>query len=142
MQPLATTPDLTPANLKELNHYWRLLAAVTNEIDLALTMGDRTPEQRLAKIKELVVFARAHMSWRVPPSVVAEDLAKPERQAEQAAVAAALQEREDRREAGEPTYHYRVNEQGVMEGPFLDDPEDGPLTEEEVERMLREGWGA
>ncbi|NJM06805.1 hypothetical protein HC891_12400 [Candidatus Gracilibacteria bacterium] len=135
-----TVHDLTRTNLTELHHYWRLLAAFTNEVDMALRQDERTPEQRLAKIGELVVFARSHMASRVPPSVVADDMANPACREREDAIAAAMIEDEERRQAGKPTYHYKLNAQGQMEGPFLDDPTAAPFTEEEEAIMRREGW--
>jgi hypothetical protein len=70
------TATITAKQLRELNHYWHVLSALVNELGMARTMGDSTLKERLAKIGELEQWARKRMSWRVPPSVVAEDKAQ------------------------------------------------------------------
>ena len=139
MQANAPVYDLTPADLKELHHYWRLLAGFTNEVDMALQQAEQTPEQRLAKIGELVAFARSHMARRVPPSLVAEDMGDPAYHEREDVIAAAIIEDEELRLAGKPTYHYKPDAQGVMQGPFFDDPTLEPFSTEDEDFMRREG---
>jgi hypothetical protein len=70
---METTPvELTP-QLRQMNHYWRLLASLMGELTAALEVGDLTAEERLARVRELREFARAHMGRAMPRSVVAED---------------------------------------------------------------------
>jgi|GEM_PF-4707092 len=127
------TTDLTRTR-KEMNHYWRLLAAFTNEVDMALRMGELTPEQRMAKIAELVTFARSQMAAQVPPDVLAEDRAGQAETAQQTAAPEA-------QEPASPLVYYTLQPDGTFAGPFPDDAEDQQLTPEEEAIMRREGWG-
>jgi hypothetical protein len=64
-----------PPEHRRLNHYWRLLASLMDELADALDVGDLSPEERLARVRELRQFVHARMG-PVPRSVVAEDAAR------------------------------------------------------------------
>lgn len=64
MQPTDITPELT-----QMNRYWFMLAAILNELDVALNHGDHTPEERLAKVRAVYNHMQSHMPPAAPLSV-------------------------------------------------------------------------
>lgn len=123
--------------LRQLNRYWRLLAATLNEIDMALDQGTHTPEERLATIRDICTVARTTMGRITPPSVVAENQERAEGEGEPEPT-----ERERELTAQGKRLYYTVDDNGVFHEHIEEiDPNDGPLTDEEVTIMLREGWG-
>jgi hypothetical protein len=120
--------DTSTTEIQERHHAWHLLAAFTNEVAMALTQGDASPEARLAKIGDLVAFAQTHMPKRIPPGAVAPTTATSHQHADLAD--------HDEREA-----YYEMDADGNFRAITLTHhPDDGPLTDDEVATMMREGW--
>lgn len=71
--------QLTP-DVRQLANQYQLLLGLTNELDMILTLGDSSPEQRLQEISELVAFVRQH-TQNIPMIFRAERADDPELQA-------------------------------------------------------------
>ncbi len=121
MQPTDITPEL-----KQMNRYWFMLSATLNELGVALNQGDRTPEERLAKVRAIYDHMQSHMPPAAPSSV-----------------AQAAKARESERAGAsddEPEYYYRRTADGTFEGPFTFTAEDGaPFTPEE-DAIMQADW--
>lgn len=140
MQTTEPTPEL-----KQMNRYWYMLAATLNELGMALNHGDHTPEERLALIRAIYDHMQGHMPPAAPPSVGAEAQAHAaertrEREAGTNEQARAIKAREAEVAATGQMLTYRIGPDGMFhEHVFTPDPNEGPLTDEEVRIMLREG---
>ncbi len=121
MQPTDITPEL-----KQMNRYWFMLSATLNELGVALNQGDRTPEERLAKVRAIYDHMQSHMPPAAPPSIAQEAQA---RESERAGAS-----------DDEPEYYYRRTADGTFEGPFTLTAEDGaPFTPEE-DAIMQADW--
>jgi hypothetical protein len=122
---------------RQMNRYWWLLAGTLNELLMALDAKDLSDAERLAKIRFIHDFSREKMGRTTPPSVVAENQERADREGEPEPT-----ERERELAAQGKRLYYTVDENGTFHEHVEDiDPNEGPLTDEEVTIMLREGWG-